>query len=77
MRDPTLHESIRELEDSKTQYSLTSARQGAVMVLVTLSGERWEVGFFEDREPEVQIFRSDGNIFALESAPVADGNEDV
>jgi len=36
------------------------------MVQVALPGERWEVEFFEDREPEVEIFRSDGTIFALE-----------
>jgi hypothetical protein len=28
--------------------------------------------FFEDREPEVEIFRSDGTIFALENVKVPD-----
>jgi hypothetical protein len=77
MTKPTLHEFIRELEASKTHYTLNSVREGAVMVMVTLRGERWEVEFFEDREPEVEIFRSDGKVFALESAPIADGDEEV
>jgi hypothetical protein len=34
-----------------------------VMVQVALPGERWEVEFFDGREPEVEVFRSDGNIF--------------
>jgi len=62
MSGPTLHEFIRELDATRTHYSLTSVRQGAVMVLVTLPGERWEVEFFDDREPEVEVFRSDGTI---------------
>ncbi len=77
MTKPTVHEFIRELEASKTHYSLNSVRDGAVMVMVTLPGERWEVAFFEDREPEVEIFRSDGSIFALESVAIAEGNEEV
>nr|NUR36546.1 hypothetical protein [Sphingomonas sp.] len=66
MSHTTLHEFIRELEDSGTRYALTSVRDGAVMVQVMLPDERWEVQFFEDREPEVEIFRSDGTIFGLE-----------
>ena len=36
------------------------------MVRVTLPGERWEVEFFDDRQPEVEVFRSDGGIFGPE-----------
>lgn len=36
------------------------------MLIVTLPGERWEVEFFDDREPEVEVFRSDGTIFGPE-----------
>ncbi|HEX6880923.1 MAG TPA: hypothetical protein VF135_11205 [Terriglobales bacterium] len=66
MRQLTLHEFIRELGASRTHYDLTSVREGAVMVKVTLPGERWEVEFFDDREPEVEVFRSDGGIFGPE-----------
>ena len=33
------------------------------MVNIALPGERWEVEFFPDRGPEIEIFRSDGEIF--------------
>ena len=39
------------------------------MVQVALPGERWEVEFFEDRQPEVEVFRSDGTIFGLDRIP--------
>ena len=77
MTHPTLHAFLRELEETATHYSLSSVREAAVMVHVTLPGERWEVEFFDDREPEVEIFRSDGTIFALENVnmPAEDETE--
>jgi hypothetical protein len=60
MPAPTLHELIRELDASGTHYALTSVREGAVMVQVALPGERWEVEFFDDREPEMEVFTSNG-----------------
>ena len=36
------------------------------MVQVALPGERWEIEFFDAREPEVEVFRSDGSIFGPE-----------
>ena len=67
MTAPTLHSFIRQLDATRTHYALTSVREGAVMVQVALPGERWEVEFFDDREPEVEVFRSDGGIFGPES----------
>jgi hypothetical protein len=66
MSTPTVNQFIRELDASKTHYALTSVREGAVMLLVTLPGERWEIEFFDDREPEIEVFRSDGCIFGPE-----------
>jgi hypothetical protein len=63
---PTIHEFIRALAVSRTHYVLTSVREGAVLVHVTLPGERWEVEFFDDRPPEVEMFLSDGSIFGPE-----------
>ncbi len=62
MSTPTIHEFIRNLDATRTHYTVTSVREGAVMVQVTLPGERWEVEFFDDREPEVEVFRSDGTV---------------
>ncbi len=66
MSAPTVHEFIRELDASRTQYEVTSVREGAVMVEVTLPGERWEVEFFENRDPEIEVFVSDGTIHGPE-----------
>lgn len=66
MSAPTVHEFIRELDASRTHYAVASVRDGAVMVEVTLPGERWEVEFFDDRDPEVEVFRSDGTIHGPE-----------
>jgi hypothetical protein len=63
MNAHTVHEFIRELEASGTHYVLTSVRDGGVMVQVTLPGERWEIEFFDDREPEIELFRSNGIMF--------------
>ena len=66
MSTPTVHEFIRELDASRTHYVLTSVREGAVMVQVTIPGERWEIEFFDDREPELEVFRSNCEIFGSE-----------
>jgi hypothetical protein len=62
----TLYGLIRELDASGTHYALTSVREGAVMVQITIPGERWEVEFFDDSEPEIEVFRSDGTIFGAD-----------
>jgi hypothetical protein len=36
------------------------------MVEVTLPGERWEVEFFDDRDPQIEVFVSDGTIHGPE-----------
>ena len=66
MTSPSLHDFIRELDATRTHYRLLSVREGAVLVEVALPGERWEVEFFDDREPEIEVFRSDGAIFGTE-----------
>ena len=66
MAMPGLHEFIRELEATRTYFSLTSVREGAVMVEVALVDERWEIEFFDDRDPQIEIYRSDGTVFGPE-----------
>lgn len=59
-----LQQFLGKLQDTRTWYRrLTSEREGAVMVHLALPGERWEVEFFPDRELEIEIFKSDGEIF--------------
>ena len=63
MTAPRLHDFLRELDETRTYYRLTSVRDGADMVEVALPDERWEIEFFDDRDPEIEVYRSDGQIF--------------
>src|SRR5215510_8864687 len=54
---------LRSLERGKIHYTLQSCRDEAIMVLVTVPGERWEVEFLADGSVEVERFISDGEIY--------------
>lgn len=69
MTVPSLHDFLRELDETRTYYRLTSVRDGAVMVEVAVPDERWEIEFFDDREPEIEVYRSDGQIFGPDKLP--------
>ena len=56
-----------ELEKARIHYTLTTAREGAVMVQVAIPNERWEIEFFPNRSPEVEIFRGDENMYGPEA----------
>lgn len=51
-----------KLESAHIHYQMTSVRDGAVMVQIAVPGERWEIEFFSNRSPEIEVFRSDGSI---------------
>lgn len=50
---------LDELEKNKFAYKLDHVRN-ALMVIVNVPGERWEVEFFEDGEIEIERFISTG-----------------
>lgn len=54
---------LRSLERGKIHYTLQSCRDEAIMVLVTVPGERWDVEFLADGSVEVERFISDGEIY--------------
>jgi hypothetical protein len=54
---------LQSLERGKIHYMLQSCRDEAIMVLVTIPGERWEVEFLADGSVEVERFISDGEIY--------------
>jgi len=56
------------LEKHKIAYRLEHNRADAVMVLVSVPGERWEVEFFEGGSVEVERF---GGSSGVESGPEA------
>lgn len=51
---------LGQLEQAGVHYTLEHNRGEAIMVLVAIPGERWEVEFFESGEVEVEVFRSEG-----------------
>src|SRR5436853_5468500 len=53
---------LNELRKGKIHYRLDQYRDDAIMVEITVPGERWEVEFLEDGTVEVEVFRSDGTI---------------
>ena len=54
---------LQSLERGKIHYTLQNCRDEAIMVLVTVPGERWEVEFLVDGSVEVERFISDGEIY--------------
>jgi len=53
---------LSRLDGAHINYSLEHHRDGAIMVLVAVPGERWEVEFFQDGAVEVELFKSAGEI---------------
>jgi hypothetical protein len=53
---------LADLEKGKIYYTLAHQRDNAIMVIVTIPGERWEIEFCDDGSVEVERFISDGEI---------------
>jgi len=53
---------LDRLDDADIHYTLTSVREGAVLVGVTVPEERWEIEFMADGEIEIERFKSDGEV---------------
>lgn len=58
----TLTKFLDRLDEADIHYTLTSVREGAIMVGVTVPQQRWEIEFMADGEVEVEVFKSDGEI---------------
>ncbi|NUQ79907.1 MAG: hypothetical protein HUU21_40930 [Polyangiaceae bacterium] len=58
-----LLELLIQLEKKSIHYSLEHNRDDAIMVLVSIPGQRWEIEMFSDGHLEIEIFRSDGTIY--------------
>lgn len=59
----TLTDLLDRLDEEEIRYTLASIREGAVLVTAALEGERWEIEFMSDGEIEVEIFRSNGDLY--------------
>ena len=53
---------LTELEGRQVSYTLSHNRDEAIMVNVTVPGERWDIEFLEDGSIEVERFISNGEV---------------
>lgn len=58
---------LQKLEGVKIHYRLEYHRDEALMVLIAVPGQRWEVEFLEDGSVEVERFVSTGKIEARDA----------
>ena len=58
---------LDKLEDKGISYTLAHNREDALMVLVAVPGERWEIEFRSDGSVEIEKFISTGEIYDAES----------
>jgi hypothetical protein len=54
---------LNELRAGKIHYELRQRREDAIMVEIAVPGQRWEVEFLDDQSVEVEVFRTDGQIY--------------
>jgi hypothetical protein len=54
---------LTRLNEAHISHSLKQIREEAIMVLIRVPGQHWEVEFFEDGSVEIEIFKSDGEIY--------------
>jgi len=64
-----LYSIISSLEKAKISFTLLRNREDAVTIAVAVPGQLWEIDVFEDGNVDVEVFRSDGQIFAYEDLP--------
>ena len=58
---------LEELEQRDINYTLSYHREDAIMVLIAVPGERWEIEFMGDGSVEVEKFVSTGEILDAQS----------
>ncbi len=58
-----LTDLLDRLDEEEIRYTLSSIREGAVLVTAALEGERWEIEIMADGEVEIEIFRSNGDLY--------------
>ncbi|MFH7025299.1 MAG: hypothetical protein ACHBN1_07830 [Heteroscytonema crispum UTEX LB 1556] len=53
---------LTQLEQNKIHYTLAHHRDEAIMIMVAIPGERWEIEFFHNGLVEIERFKSCGEI---------------
>ena len=64
MRDLSdLTDLLDRLDAAEIPYTLASVSEGSIVVGIDTSDEHWQVEFMSDGDIDVEIFKSDGQIF--------------
>lgn len=59
----TIFQLIETLRARGIHFTLASHRENVVMALAAVPGERWEIEIFSDGSLQLEIFRSNGEIY--------------
>ncbi len=62
----TAHDLIKRLEDAKIHFTLTTVREAAIMFIIAVPGERWEVEVYSDGHFDIEVFKSTGGVVGEE-----------
>ena len=54
---------LDRLDAANIQYTLASVSEGSIEVGIDVDGEHWRVEFMDDGDIEIEIYKSDGQIF--------------
>ncbi len=63
MNSFNIYTFLAQLRQKRIHFELASYRENAIMILASVPGERWEIEFLENGQVEVEIFKSDGQIY--------------
>jgi hypothetical protein len=63
MGNMNLNDFLNKLDEVGIFHKLDKVREEAVMVEVTVPGQRWEVEFMDDGSVEIEKFISDGDMY--------------
>jgi hypothetical protein len=67
MSDPSIFMVMDTLKQAKIYFKLDAFDPDVLTLTVSVPGQRWEIQFFPDRSPEIEFFKSEGQIDALDS----------
>lgn len=59
----TVTKFIHQLNEAKIYHTVRCTRNDAISIDVSVPGQRWEIDFLSDGTIDIEIFKSDGNIY--------------
>jgi hypothetical protein len=60
---------LRLLREAGCFHRVGSLRDDSIAIDAVLPGQRWEIEFFSDEEPDVEVFKSDGKVLGADALP--------